>query len=108
VYNIATFLDGDNDFPGIIRDFEALGPSLKGELGTQPELVQEYFNVNGYKTQQINTKGLEPADFDHLLEQYDSFLLSDWNTTNAGDAMHTMAITVEKILMKVERQFILL
>ena len=102
VYNVMTFLEDDEvDFPQIVKDFVSKSPVIGGNFGTSPDCVEEYLNYQGYKTETIDVESLNhnpngEDDFDALLEKYDAFILSDWNTDKADDAMHTMAITVKK------------
>ena len=102
VYNVMTFLEDDEvDFPQIVKDFVSKSPVIGGNFGTSPDCVEEYLNYQGYKTETIDVESLYhnpngEDDFDTLLEKYDAFIISDWNTDKADDAMHTMAITVKK------------
>ena len=102
VYNVMTFLEGENaDFPAIIRDFESKSPALGGNFGTAPTHAKEYLELMGYNCDEIDISSLnhDPNgvdDFDVLLQNYDAFILSDWNGSTVDQAMHTMAITVQK------------
>lgn len=102
VYNVMTFLEDDKvDFPQIVKDFASKSPVFGGNLGTSPDCIEEYLNMRDYKTEVIDVESLyyDPNgedDFDTILEKYDAFIITDWNTEYADDAIHTMAITVKK------------
>lgn len=102
VYNVITFMENENaDFPAIIKDFESKAPALGGNYGTAPNHAKEYLELMGYDAEEVDVSSLshDPNgvdDFDALLNEYDAFILSDWNGDTADQAMHTMAITVEK------------
>ena len=102
VYNVMTFFEDEEvDYPKVVKDFDSKAPAIAGNWGTAPDYVKEYLQIQGYKTDTIDVNNLYynpngKDDFDDLLENYDAFIISDWNTTSADDAMHTMAITVKK------------
>lgn len=98
--NIITFKTGEEvDLPLLIMSFETKGVSGKANIGTAPGDLYNQLTNYGIESEFIDTDSLnyDPNnydDFDKLLEEYDSFILTDWNTGDTEGGIHTMAITV--------------
>lgn len=97
IYNVMTFNEDEEvDFSKLVKDFSAKAPALGGNFGTSPDMIKEYLEIHDYTVDEIDIENLGIEKCEELLEKYDSFIMSDWNSTTAEDAMHTMAITIEK------------
>lgn len=100
-YNVLTHLGMEVYFPDLIKDFEENSPILGGNFGSAPDQYAGYIEAMGYETitYEVGTMNYEPGkedDYTKMLDECDSIIISEWNSDNAGDAMHTMAITIDK------------
>ena len=109
VYNALVYMNGGEsnvEFPDLISEFEHKGVCAKGELGTSPIAVYDYFDANGYTTEMLYGESINEENLDNMQAKYDTFILTAYNDGCDLEAeIHTVCITEE--LIDGKKQFVI-
>ena len=92
VYNAMKVLGNQKDICDIAYYFENDGQALKGMFGTNPYANKRYFEKEGYKVKVVEGEKITEEE----LPKADAYIVSFWNSDNAMDALHTVAMRKTK------------
>lgn len=87
-YNAMKALGNKKDIRDIAYYYESDGQALGGLFGTNPYAIKRYFENEGYKVKSIEGEKITKEK----LPEADAYIVTFWNSDNAMDAMHTVAM----------------
>ena len=91
-YNAMKALGNKKDIRDIAYYFENDGQALGGLFGTNPYAIKRYFEREGYKVKSLEGEKITKEK----LPEADAYIISFWNSDNAMDALHTVAMRKTK------------
>ncbi|MBE5942266.1 MAG: hypothetical protein E7264_07000 [Lachnospiraceae bacterium] len=82
--------------PELIEHYENGGATLFGYLGTSTESIVDYFEDNGYTTEQITGDDITSENLQNMADEYETYIMMSYNDESSiWNNIHYMSITHE-------------